>query len=261
MNNISSYPQLERGFNPGYTRPVSTLRDRPGFEIHLLRGEETQFPTQNVYEKTDRIELVWVRTGSGFVQLKGETIELLERSIFCVLPGQIRRYNFDSSFEGDYICFSLEFIRVSEGYSTASAWIERYTTPISRIAIDDDMQYDLESIMNKMKWESGNCFNRRQEIIKGLLNIFLIYLSRTYKDANTIVEQTREFELVSRFTTLVKRNFKLKKMVTDYANDLCVSPNYLNRTIKKLTGYPASYHINQQIISEAKRKRCIAPLA
>ena len=36
---------------------------------------------------------------------------------------------------------------------------------------------------------------------------------------------------------------------------ICVSPpNYLNRTVKKMTGLTASYHIQQQIILEAKRQ-------
>jgi AraC-like DNA-binding protein len=43
-------------------------------------------------------------------------------------------------------------------------------------------------------------------------------------------------------------------MVSDYADDLCVTPNYLNRTVKKTTGYTASHHIQQQIILEAKRQ-------
>ena len=43
-------------------------------------------------------------------------------------------------------------------------------------------------------------------------------------------------------------------MVSDYAGQLCVTPNYLNRTVKKVTGFTASHHIQQQIILEAKRK-------
>ena len=35
---------------------------------------------------------------------------------------------------------------------------------------------------------------------------------------------------------------------------LSVSANYLNVTVKKVSGYPVSYHIQQQIIQEAKRQ-------
>ena len=49
------------------------------------------------------------------------------------------------------------------------------------------------------------------------------------------------------------RDHSSKKMVCDYANELNVSPNYLNRTVKKVSGNTASHHIQQQIILEAKR--------
>ena len=43
-------------------------------------------------------------------------------------------------------------------------------------------------------------------------------------------------------------------MVSDYAGQLYVTPNYLNRTVKKITGFTASHHIQQHIITEAKRQ-------
>lgn len=254
MSNIFEHDRPNCNLATALMRPGPSRAARPDFEIHHLNGPETLFPTANVYESVDRIELLWIRHGRCLIDANGKANELTEKSIFCILPGQLRRYDFGSSFVGDYISFTLEFIRISEGYSTGSAWIERYTNPITRICVDDDIQYELDVIMSKMKREYGNYFNCRQEVIKGLLNIFLIYLSRTLKDPNPTVEQTREFELVSRFLSLLKHNFKSKKMVSGYANDLCVSPNYLNRTIKKLTGYPASHHITQQIILEAKRQ-------
>ena len=52
---------------------------------------------------------------------------------------------------------------------------------------------------------------------------------------------------------LLQEQFTSKKMVCDYASELMVTPNYLNRAIKRVSGFTASYHIQQQIILEAKR--------
>jgi YesN/AraC family two-component response regulator len=62
----------------------------------------------------------------------------------------------------------------------------------------------------------------------------------------------KEKELVSRFMEHLNNHFATKKLVSDYADDLCISPNYLNTIIKKATGFPASHHIQQCIIREAK---------
>jgi AraC family transcriptional activator of pobA len=61
-------------------------------------------------------------------------------------------------------------------------------------------------------------------------------------------------EIVKNFKLLLKTCFKTKKMVSQYADDLFVSSNYLNRIVKNITGLTARDHIQHQIISEAKRQ-------
>jgi len=76
-------------------------------------------------------------------------------------------------------------------------------------------------------------------------------------NANTLPASmllTREAEIVNSFMKLVKTNFMTMKQVSDYAKQLYISANYLNRLIKKNTGYTASYHIQQQIVLEAKKQ-------
>lgn len=41
--------------------------------------------------------------------------------------------------------------------------------------------------------------------------------------------------------------------MSDYASKLVVTPNHLNETIKKTTGFPVSEHIKKRVILEAKR--------
>jgi AraC-like DNA-binding protein len=43
------------------------------------------------------------------------------------------------------------------------------------------------------------------------------------------------------------------KMVAEYAEELSVSPNHLNEIVKKVSGFPASHHIRQRVLLEAKR--------
>ncbi|HJT72955.1 MAG TPA: helix-turn-helix domain-containing protein, partial [Chitinophaga sp.] len=66
--------------------------------------------------------------------------------------------------------------------------------------------------------------------------------------------QTRNLELMERFKSLVEVHFKSHRKVADYARLLTVTPNYLNEIVKKISGYPASYHIRQRIVLEAKRR-------
>ena len=231
----------------------NTLR----FEIQALEWMETQRSFWNgAAEKLSHFEVIWIRKGTGLLEVDGQEHKLTENTIFCISPGHTRKCNMEPIPEGYYISFTLEFIQLSEGYTGGSAWLNRYTNSsnITTIAIDDEVQRELDVIVHKMKCEFSNYYNRRLEVLKGLLNIFVIYLSRILKDPCPDVLQTRETELLNKFTELLKKNFIAKKMVSDYAGDLCVTSNYLNRIVKKTTGYTASHHIQQQIILEAKRQ-------
>ena len=56
------------------------------------------------------------------------------------------------------------------------------------------------------------------------------------------------------FYQKVDRHYKSKRFVSEYARELLVTANYLNEVIKQVTGHPASYHISQRVIQEAKRQ-------
>jgi AraC-like DNA-binding protein len=66
--------------------------------------------------------------------------------------------------------------------------------------------------------------------------------------------------LSSVFLELLERQFPIEspdrplqlKSAKDYAASLSVHVNYLNRTVKKVTGKSTSLHISNRIISEAK---------
>jgi AraC family transcriptional activator of pobA len=64
---------------------------------------------------------------------------------------------------------------------------------------------------------------------------------------------TRGMQLVKRFMAQLDKDFREKKLVSDYARSLHLTPAYLNSIIKKNTGYSASHHIRQRIVLEAQR--------
>lgn len=58
--------------------------------------------------------------------------------------------------------------------------------------------------------------------------------------------------LTNRFKELLHKHIKEKHLVTDYASILNVSPNHLNKSIKKVTQKPATKWIDETLVLEAK---------
>ena len=176
--------------------------------------------------------------------------------VYCKAPGTAHKFSESGNLlEGYYISFSSDFIqswRENNGNGLINFFEESFH--IRLVTVPENIRSELEIIAHNMKREYMNSFNQKSELLRGLLNIFVIYFSRSIIQEEETNNFTREHLLCKKFIRLVKKNFTSMKMVSDYANQLCITPNYLSRTVKKISGYTASYHIQQQIIMEAKKQ-------
>jgi AraC-like DNA-binding protein len=101
--------------------------------------------------------------------------------------------------------------------------------------------------------EYENQYTFRAQLLKTYFRIFLILLSRQLEGNLETVTQTREAELVKCFMGMLDKYFREKRLVSNYSSQMSVTANYLNRIVKKNTGYSARHHIRQRVVLEAKR--------
>jgi AraC-like DNA-binding protein len=116
------------------------------------------------------------------------------------------------------------------------------------------MKKEMLDMLQKMLKEYDNFFLLRSEILRGLLKIFLIYLTRQYEPSTTNVVKPKTIDLVNKFFDIVEKKYMTHKLVSVYAEELCITPNHLNEIVKKASGFPASHHIRQRVLLEAKRQ-------
>jgi len=94
-----------------------------------------------------------------------------------------------------------------------------------------------------------------EDMLRGWLQLFLIEAARAFaRQLDSPQETSRRVCLVRRFQDLVERDFQTHPKVADYAGKLSITPSHLNDMVKKVTGQPASEHIKQRVIIEAKRR-------
>lgn len=84
-----------------------------------------------------------------------------------------------------------------------------------------------------------------------LLEAERIYNKQTLKESFSL---SRQDQIVAQFQLFVNQYFLEKRQVSDYADMLHVHPNYLNDLVKEVTGFSASYFIQQQLVQEAKSR-------
>ncbi len=213
------------------------------FEIHTMEWiEQNRRQPNEVPHHHNYFTIIWVRHGKGEHLLDLEKMAIEDGSVYCISPGQVHLLTVEGPVDGYVISFTLDFLPSFDPYGYA---------PV--IKVDKEVETDMEEAVAKMMREFSNYYLLRSEILKGFLQIFLIYLSRNFESHPAAISQPRNYETVRAFFALIEKNYPTMKQVSDYAKELAVTPNYLNEVVKKITGQSASHHIQQRIILEAKR--------
>ena len=242
------------------TTPILALsRDSPGmpFEIHTMQWiDQNRWEQNSVPHRHDYFVIIWLKSGSGYHLIDLDKYELQDNTVYCISPGQVHQLRSNGPVEGYVISFRPEFMTLAdenfELFFNAGLFSTFCQSPV--IKIDPESATEMDDIAAKMIKEYSNYFLLRSQILRGYLKIFLIFLTRQFEMGNGEESQSKNITLVKRFLSSVEKHFISKRMVTDYADELTVTPNYLNEVVKKITGHTASHHIQQRIILEAKRQ-------
>jgi len=234
------------------------------FEIHTMEWiDKNRWQQNSVPHRHNYFVIVWVKKGTGIHLIDLDKFELQNNTVYCITPGQVHLMNINGPADGYVISFTSEFMGMAEeNYDLLfNTGLFNTFSHSPLINVSEDMKQEMEEMAGKMMKEYANFFLLRSEILRGYLKIFLIYLTRQFERTNPNETHSKNIDLVKKFFSSIEKSFTGKKMVTDYADELVVTPNYLNEVVKKITGFPASHHIQQRIILEAKRQAAYSSLS
>jgi AraC family transcriptional regulator, transcriptional activator of pobA len=203
----------------------------------------------------DYYKLIWIINGNGSLHVDLQEYILGNNLLYFVKPGQVHQVSVDTGTQGFILSFTDDFLNLADlecdwAYKSS---LSQLFSECQVIRIQEEMVADISGIVMKMIKEFDNQYSFRAHLLSRYFKIFLIYLIRQLGEGIRIVRQKRETELLRSFVDLINKHFKEKKMVTEYASKLSVTPNYLNQIVKTNTGFSASHHIRQRVVLEAKR--------
>ena len=226
------------------------------FKVQTIKNfAEEQDDINEVAHRHDYYEMIWLINGQGTLHADMQEYTIGSNTIFCSKPNQPHQFQMQPEMDGFVFSFTDFFFKMDE-YDfdwTINTSLFQLFTEGRTIGVVYEIEEDMKEIVLKMVKEYESRYSNKMELLKRYFKIFLIYLTRTLDENFQSTEQSRETELVKNFMELLDKNFKEKKMVAEYAVQLFVTPNYLNRIVKKITGFSAGYHIRQRVVLEAKR--------
>lgn len=222
------------------------------FEIYAIEDlNGQQLPSRN-----DAFNIVWFTGGEGRFMMDVSSHCCETNTIFVLKPGQCCYLKHKRQLSGYFISFTLDFIHADGQYMNPclTQGFFNVRSEGRSFKVDGSVELELLHLTQAMWKEFTNACRDDAVVLRCLLNLFIIYLTRLV-DCNVLPANSSAcIRVTRRFFQLIESNYRTRKMVVEYAQDLSLSPNYLNSIVKEASGLPASYHIQQRIILEAKRK-------
>ncbi len=216
----------------------------------LLNNQENELKRLHVRRQ---FMIVWIRHGD-LVHCIDRTRYQVTNMLYCIAPGRQHQLSLKANTEGYMVFFDSDAV---EGLNAADLLYKTnifHAFPYDLLeGMQDEAVRDIEDVFRKLADEFDRHSLKRFELLTGFLKILLIYLLDCTKE-KSLVGMTSKAETLGRFFSMLRKDYKTKKLVSDYAVELSITPGYLNEIVKRATGQPASHHIRTRIVSEAKRQ-------
>lgn len=203
---------------------------------------------QTEIHRDDHYMFIIQKKGDLTLEVDFKTITLNGTSLCFVAPGQIHQYMDQKNNEGWFLF--IEAGGISEPYRETLDMQQWLHQSVSITA--NDLLFDLLLLLEKTEKET-TVYSSSIETSLADAAIGIIISRLSEEPTLQIPQQGQKYSITRQFKKLISDHFKSTKQVQQYAQLLKITPLYLNEAVKDVTGYPASFWIQQKILWEAKR--------
>lgn len=241
-------------------RPLSDFNSQlklKGFNVFQI---ESDGAATRVYSRKDFCKIC-LTTGVSKIHYSDRSFEQHGTVLFFGNP--LIPYSWETisrSYVGYTCLFSEDFLQLSERTESLqhSPFFKLGGTPILKIS---ESQRDfLEILFQKMIEEQKADYAYKDEMMRNYINLIIHEALKMQPSEEFHPQKNAANRIAAVFMELLERQFPIEsadtplklKTAQDYATNLNMHVNYLNRAVKQVTGKSTTTHITERIASEAK---------
>lgn len=234
--NWSGKSMAKKGLNDFFIEPLQILKD-------------AKTPSQP-HRKTVN-DFVFITKGSLEKMVCSDVFAVEKNMIILLPPYKIRTFlNNEPDIEGFYCHFSNDFIAEGPGLKYLQDILNHMEIRNNpTLYLDNGSQKRINLVLSQMEhfYETDGNLELLRLYLFTLLGEIRYFIEKLPKQ-NLSVNET----VTLRFRKLITSHIQNTHSVKEYADLLHISPNHLNKSIKKVTGKTASEIINEALLMEAK---------
>jgi AraC family transcriptional activator of pobA len=241
-------------------------------EIPGLNSEDLKLKGFKVHELPASIDLPFSRgrrdfykmglvTGNMTVYYGDKIFEINGTVLFFVNPNVPHSVVRRSKKTTGYVCIFTETFIISRertGILKNSPLFRIGDTPI--IPLDSEQAAFMTGLFQKMLAVHSGDYHYKGELIRNCIELIIHEALRIQPSQNVSKFKNAATRITHLFMDLLERQFPIERTgaplrlrtAQDFAVGLSVHVNYLNRSVKEVTGKPTSVHIAERITAEAK---------
>lgn len=225
-----------------------------GFKVHELPAS-VDIPVSTGRRDYYKMGLV---TGDMTIAYGGQLLELQGTVLFFVNPQVPRSVVRRSADTSGYACiFTEPFIKRTDILKESPLFLSG-DNPVIRL--NSEQVLFMTGIFQKMLAVYNGDYSHKGELIRNCIELILHEALQIQPSQHALPVINAARRITQRYVDLLERQFPIERSANplrlrtaqDFAENLSVHVNYLNRSVKEVTGKPTSVHIAERIVAEAK---------
>lgn len=228
-----------------------------GFKAYEI--DSTESIVRN-YNRKDFYKIC-LNTGKNIIHYADKSFETNGPVLFFGNPHIPYSWEIVSSTYTGYAClFTEDFLKLGDRSESLqqSPLFKLGGTPI--LELNQEQRDFISTIFQKMIAEHQTDYTFKDELIRNYISLLIHEALKIQPLENYSNQKNASSRITKVFFELLERQFPIEstdhplqlKTAQDFAKSLSVHVNYLNRSIKEVTGKPTTTHITERIAAEAK---------
>ena len=195
-----------------------------------------------------------IESGHGTLFIDERSYPILGNEMFLLAKGQVFSFTSNSLLNGYELCFGDCFWeKAPASANNCKAVLYNNISSNQHLPIAPDKFHEFSDIFQTLFFEyTGAEYINKQDALAAYLKIIMIKTGNLNASLTKAFD-SHEHQLYGRFVALVNQQYQRTHDVSDFAEQLNISPRKLSEVCKRHSDKGPKDIINSQIIAEAKR--------
>lgn len=236
--------------------PIGDLQMK-GFKAYQV---ETRVHPIPIYGRRDFYKVCLI-SGHTLLNYADRSIDIDGSFLFFGNPHIPYSSHIQSEMMTGYAClFSEEFLKLSDrpGSHHESPLFKLANAPV--VAVNEQQNDFLVMIFQKIMAEQESDYSLKDDLVRSYLHLIIQEALKMNPQDQLVKYKNAASRVAFLFLELLERQFPVEspneppkiRTAQEFAKQLNVHVNYLNKSVKEVTGKPTTVHIAERLTTEAK---------